>query len=77
MAASANPSGNQEGSNAASSFGGGGGGGGGGTVRNPSNGNSAAAAENSGSAQAMKHNPVLALEWSAEEQSILEDGLSK
>lgn len=75
MAASANPSGNQEGSNAASSFGGGGGGGG--TVRNPSNGNSAAAAENSGSAQAMKHNPVLALEWSAEEQSILEDGLSK
>lgn len=72
MAASANPSGNQEGSNAASSFGGGGG-----TVRNPSNGNSAAAAENSGSAQAMKHNPVLALEWSAEEQSILEDGLSK
>lgn len=80
MAASANPSGNQEGSNASSSFNGGGGGSGGGN-RNTSNGNlgatNAGASDNSGSAQALKHNPGLSVEWTAEEQSILEEGLSK
>ncbi|XP_019053511.1 PREDICTED: uncharacterized protein LOC104598244 isoform X3 [Nelumbo nucifera] len=75
MAASANPSGNQEGSHAATSFNGvaapGGGGG------NPSNGNSGAVPENSAPANALKHNPGLSSEWTAEEQSILDEGLSK
>lgn len=75
MAASANPSGNQEGSHAASSFSGGGG------VRNPSNGNSGAVnavnMENTGPAQSLKHNPGLSVEWTPDEQSTLEDGLSK
>ncbi|KAK9288219.1 hypothetical protein L1049_016668 [Liquidambar formosana] len=46
---------------------------------NHSNGNSgpAAAQENSGPAAAMKHNPGLSMDWTAEEQSILEDGLTK
>ncbi|KAF3789961.1 hypothetical protein EJ110_NYTH05527 [Nymphaea thermarum] len=34
-------------------------------------------AENSGPAQALKHNPGICLEWTADEQSILEDGLAK
>eukprot|EP00262_Sarcandra_glabra_P003385 TRINITY_DN14063_c0_g1_i2.p1 TRINITY_DN14063_c0_g1~~TRINITY_DN14063_c0_g1_i2.p1 ORF type:complete len:250 (-),score=47.04 TRINITY_DN14063_c0_g1_i2:132-881(-) len=70
MAASANPSGNQEGT-----FNGG--------VGNPSNGNNgnsaATATENSAasSGQALKHNPGLSMEWTAEEQSILQEGLTK
>lgn len=36
-----------------------------------------AAAGSSGTSQGLKHDPGLAVEWSAEEQSLLEDGLSK
>ncbi|XP_077225532.1 uncharacterized protein LOC143858702 [Tasmannia lanceolata] len=71
MAASTNPSGNQDGTQGTSSFN---------AVGNPNNGNSGAAnvgPENSSSAQALKHNPGLSVEWSPEEQVILEDGLSK
>ncbi|KAL5543205.1 hypothetical protein UlMin_010915 [Ulmus minor] len=62
----ANPSGNHQES---SSFNGG----------NPTNGNSAPASapENSGGAVAMKHNPGISMDWSADEQAILEDGLAK
>ncbi|CAN6723013.1 unnamed protein product [Malus baccata var. baccata] len=66
----ANPSGNhQEPSHASSSFNG----------TNPSNGNSVqvSAPESSGAAMAMKHNPGISMDWSAEEQAILEDGLAK
>ncbi|XP_059434088.1 uncharacterized protein LOC132167197 [Corylus avellana] len=38
---------------------------------NPSNGNSGAPPEN----HAMKHNPGISLDWTAEEQAILDDGL--
>lgn len=68
MAASANQSGNQE----APAFKG-----------NPSNANSAVAAnaaaktENSGTVLTLKHNPGLAVEWSPDEQSILEENLRK
>ncbi|KAJ4963483.1 hypothetical protein NE237_023422 [Protea cynaroides] len=71
MAASANPSGNQEGSNGTSSYNGVTSGG------NPSNGNSGAAVESSGLAHTLKHNPGLSTEWTAEEQSILDEGLAK
>ncbi|MQL95354.1 hypothetical protein Taro_028019 [Colocasia esculenta] len=73
MAASANPPGNQDGAHAASSFQGGG------AVGNPVNGNSGAAAapDSSAPAQALKHNPGLAVEWTPEEQSILDEGLAK
>lgn len=40
---------------------------------NPSNGNSGAAPENS----AMKHNPGISLDWTSEEQAVLEEGLAK
>lgn len=65
----ANPSGNhQEPSHPSSSF-------------NAANGNSAAPAsapESSGAASmAMKHNPGISMDWTADEQAILEDGLSK
>lgn len=40
---------------------------------NPSNGNSGAPPEN----QVMKHNPGVSLDWTADEQAMLEDGLSK
>ena len=62
----ANPSGNHQES---SSFNGG----------NPTNGNSAPASapENSGGAVAMKHNPGISMDWTADEQAILEDGLAK
>lgn len=66
----ANPSGNhQEPSHASSSFNG----------TNPTNGNSTpvSAPESSGAAMAMKHNPGISMDWSAEEQAILEDGLAK
>ncbi|QCE09101.1 uncharacterized protein LOC114183180 [Vigna unguiculata] len=38
---------------------------------------SSSAPETSGAALAMKHNPGISLDWTAEEQTILEDGLSK
>jgi hypothetical protein len=41
------------------------------------NSSSAAVAGSSGTSQGFKHDPGLALEWSSEEQSLLEDGLSK
>lgn len=66
----ANPSGNhQEPNHASSSFNGG----------NSANGNSGPVSvpESSGAAMVMKHNPGIATEWSAEEQSILEEGLAK
>lgn len=66
----ANPSGNhQEPSHASSSFNGG----------NPVNGNSApvSAPESSGAAMAMKHNPGIAMDWTPEEQTIIEEGLAK
>ncbi|XP_043707958.1 uncharacterized protein LOC122657350 [Telopea speciosissima] len=71
MAASANPSGNQEGSHGTSSYNGVASGG------NPCNGNSSAVAENSGLAHTLKHNPGLSTEWTAEEQSIVDEGLTK
>ncbi|CAL9135293.1 unnamed protein product [Musa textilis] len=78
MGASANPSGNPDAANGGPLPGGGGGGGGGGASvpGNPSNGTLAAAVV-AGSAQALKHNPGLSIEWSTEEQAILEEGLSK
>lgn len=71
----ANPSGtHQEPGHASSSFNGGG---------NPSNGSVAPASENSGppagavaTATAMKHNPGIAMDWTPEEQSVLEEGLN-
>lgn len=71
----ANPSGtHQEPGQSSSSFNGGG---------NPSNGNVVPASENSGppagavaTAAAMKHNPGIAMDWTPEEQSVLEEGLS-
>nr|XP_019703524.1 uncharacterized protein LOC105038612 [Elaeis guineensis] len=81
MGASANLSGNQDGSHEgpSSSQGGGGSGGGGGgaAVANPSNGSPAAAGGNLGTGQALKHNPGLSMEWSMEEQTVLEEGLNK
>ncbi|XP_042507537.1 uncharacterized protein LOC122083718 [Macadamia integrifolia] len=71
MAASANPSGNQEGSHGTSSYNDVASGG------NPCNGNSGAVAENSGLAHTLKHNPGLATDWTVEEQSILDEGLAK
>ncbi|XP_039125740.1 uncharacterized protein LOC120261812 [Dioscorea cayenensis subsp. rotundata] len=69
MAASANPTGNQDGAA-----------GGGGAAGNPNNGAAAAApaaGNASGPGQGLKHNPGLAIEWTSEEQTILEDGLAK
>nr|XP_018686890.1 PREDICTED: uncharacterized protein LOC103997473 isoform X1 [Musa acuminata subsp. malaccensis] len=78
MGASANPSGNPDGANGGPLSGGGGGGGGGASVPgNPSNGTMAAGAAVAGPAQALKHDPGLSIEWSSEEQTILEEGLSK
>ncbi|MQL86963.1 hypothetical protein Taro_019494 [Colocasia esculenta] len=75
MAASANPPGNQDATHAASSLQGASGDGAGG---NPTNGGPAAPVpDNSASAQALKHSPGLAVEWTPEEQSILDDGLTK
>ncbi|RRT81764.1 hypothetical protein B296_00020513 [Ensete ventricosum] len=77
MGASANPSGNPDGANGGPLRPGGAGGvsdegGAGSSVPgNPSNG------ATPGPAQALKHNPGLSIEWSAEEQTILEEGLSK
>ncbi|XP_058094272.1 uncharacterized protein LOC131240185 [Magnolia sinica] len=70
MAASANPSGNQEGNHGGSAFNG---------VGNTSNGNSASAAaeNNTGGTQTLKHNPGISVEWTPEEQTILDEGLSK
>ncbi|KAL9268185.1 hypothetical protein AKJ16_DCAP18470 [Drosera capensis] len=76
MAASANPSGNEQ----QESFNGGSGGGGsGGGGANASNGNAGGGAggENGASGAALKHNPGIATEWSTEEQEILDDGLKK
>lgn len=44
---------------------------------NPNNGNSAP--ESSGAALAMKHNPApgISLDWTPDEQAILEEGLAK
>ncbi|XP_009416980.2 uncharacterized protein LOC103997473 isoform X2 [Musa acuminata AAA Group] len=81
MGASANPSGNPDGANGGplpgSGAGGGGGGGGASVPGNPSNGTMAAGAAVAGPAQALKHDPGLSIEWSSEEQVILEEGLSK
>lgn len=79
MGANANLSGNRDGTHggAASLQGGGDGGGGGAAAGNPSNGSAAVAGGNFGTAQALKHNPGLSMEWSAEEQAILEEGLNK
>ena len=82
MGANANPSGNQDGTHGGpgptSLHDGGGGGGGGAPAGNPSNGSTAAAGGgNLGTAQAFKHNPGLSMEWSAEEQAVLEEGLNK
>ncbi|XP_042411541.1 uncharacterized protein LOC122001048 isoform X2 [Zingiber officinale] len=63
---------NADGANGGPLPGGGGGGGGGGSSapRNPIDATAAAA-------QALKHNPGLSIDWSAEEQATLEEGLSK
>ncbi|KAL9268318.1 hypothetical protein AKJ16_DCAP22671 [Drosera capensis] len=76
MAASANPTGNEQQQSFNGAGGGGGSGGGGG---NQSNGNAGGGAggESAASAAALKHNPGIATEWSAEEQEILDDGLKK
>ncbi|KAF4350209.1 hypothetical protein CsatB_026643 [Cannabis sativa] len=66
----ANPSGNhQEPNHASSSFNGG----------NPVNGNSApvSAPDSSGAGMAMKHNPGIAMDWTQEEQTVIEEGLAK
>ncbi|GAB4825455.1 hypothetical protein Ancab_008328 [Ancistrocladus abbreviatus] len=45
---------------------------------NPSNGNSGGAVpDGSGAGSAMKHNPGIATDWTAEEQSTLDEGLNK
>ncbi|OAY82991.1 hypothetical protein ACMD2_16594 [Ananas comosus] len=82
--ANPNPSGNQDGAHggpgpSSSVQGGGGGGGGGGAAANgnPRNGCVAAAVGNSATAQALKHNPGISLEWSAEEQAMLEKRLNE
>ncbi|KAK7843878.1 hypothetical protein CFP56_011826 [Quercus suber] len=73
----ANPTGNHQ-EASSSSFNGhvaaaaGAGGGG-----NQSNGNSTGAAAPESSASAMKHNPGISLDWTSEEQAILDDGLAK
>lgn len=41
------------------------------------NGNSTGAAAPESSASAMKHNPGISLDWTSEEQAILDDGLAK
>lgn len=74
MAASANPTGKQEASHGtrattSNSFNNG---------VNPSNGGAAESSMSMGPTQAaLRHNPGLAVEWTAEEQSILEDLLTK
>ncbi|XP_075661952.1 uncharacterized protein LOC142631625 isoform X3 [Castanea sativa] len=74
----ANPTGNHQ-EASSSSFNGhvaaaaGAGGGGG----NQSNGNSSGAAAPESSASAMKHNPGISLDWTSDEQAILDDGLAK
>ncbi|KAF7824258.1 uncharacterized protein G2W53_022402 [Senna tora] len=66
----ANPSGNhQEQTHVSSSFNGVSGG------ANPTNGNSVP--ESSSAAVAMKHNPGISLDWTPDEQAILEEGLAK
>ncbi|XP_078433810.1 histone H2A deubiquitinase (DUF3755) [Wolffia australiana] len=75
MGASANPSGNHEAARASTSVQGTSGAP---SVANPSNGSSVSPVpDNSPSTQALKHNPGLAVEWTSEEQSILEEGLAK
>ncbi|KAL2920897.1 DnaJ-like protein subfamily C member 2 [Bienertia sinuspersici] len=68
MAASANPSGNHH--QEQSSFNGG-------HAASTSNGNSGQGYDNSGTASAMKHNPGIATDWTTEEQTILENGLTQ
>ncbi|CAO2821802.1 unnamed protein product [Amaranthus hypochondriacus] len=68
MAASANPSGNQHHEQSSLN---------GGAAASTSNGNSGQGNDNSATASAMKHNPGIATDWTAEEQSILENGLTK
>ncbi|KAK6930514.1 Protein of unknown function DUF3755 [Dillenia turbinata] len=47
-------------------------------ANNPNNGSAAVVApDTSGTASAMKHNPGISTDWSLEEQSVLEEGLSK
>lgn len=72
MAASANPSGNQH-HQEQSSFNGGGGG----PAASTSNGNSGQVHDNSGTGSAMKHNPGISTDWTAEEQAILDNGLTQ
>lgn len=78
MGANSNPSGNQEGAigSGPSPIQGEGGGGGRVTPANPNSG-TAAAGDNSVTSGALKHDPGLSSDWSAEEQAILEEGLSK
>lgn len=47
------------------------------STSNPSNGNSGTRQDNSATASAMKHNPGIDTDWTAEEQAILDDGLVK
>ncbi|GMH28570.1 hypothetical protein Nepgr_030413 [Nepenthes gracilis] len=68
MAASENPSGNHHEQSSQN---------GGAAASNLGNGNSGTGNENSTVASKMKHNPGIATDWTAEEQSIIEDGLSK
>ncbi|CAH2054618.1 unnamed protein product [Thlaspi arvense] len=83
MAASANPSGNnQEGSSAAqkvsSSSAAATNGAAVNSVDNGGNtGGSAAAADNSQTISALRHNPGISVDWTHEEQSLLEDLLAK
>ncbi|KAL5998030.1 hypothetical protein ACLOJK_008964 [Asimina triloba] len=72
MAASANPPGNQEGSQPTSNSNGAGGG-----VNLGHSNLGVSAPENSRPAQALKHNPGLAAEWTLDEQAILEEGLTR
>lgn len=63
MAASANPSGNQEGSNHG--------------VNPPTNNGNSVAEHSVQTQAALRHNPGLSVEWTADEQSILEELLVK
>ncbi|KAF6162253.1 hypothetical protein GIB67_008382 [Kingdonia uniflora] len=74
MAASANPSGNQEGNNGNNNGVNPNGG-----VNPNNNGSNGVAVDNSGAAPVLKHvpNPGLSVQWTSEEQSILDEELAK
>ncbi|XP_024015752.1 uncharacterized protein LOC18024351 [Eutrema salsugineum] len=80
MAASANPSGNnQEGSSAAQKVSSSSAAAttNGAAVNSVDNGGSTAAADNSQTISALRHNPGISVDWTHEEQSLLEDLLAK